>query len=146
MGGVVGAEQTRPCAARARRGSVTGEPVVLVVDDQEAIRRSVAELLRSAGYEAVEADNGEQALQVLQGRAVSAVVLDVRMPKADGFAVLDALEHPPPVILMSAFEMGSDDQVRVDPKIFVQLVKPFHPRRLLEAVAAAIGPGPAAEG
>ena len=54
--------------------------------------------------------------------------------------MLDALEHPPPVILMSAFEMGSDDQVRVDTKIFVQLVKPFHPRRLLEAVAAAIGP------
>jgi CheY-like chemotaxis protein len=116
------------------------DPVVLVVDDQEAIRRSVAELLRSAGYDAVEAENGEQALEVLQQRSVSAVVLDVRMPKTDGLGVLDALENPPPVILMSAFEMGSDDQDRVDSKIFVQLVKPFHPRRLLEAVAAAIGP------
>ena len=125
---------------------MTSEPVVLVVDDQEAIRRSVADLLRSAGYDAAEAENGEQALQVLQERTVSAVVLDVRMPKADGFAVLDALENPPPVILMSAFEMGSDDQVRVDPKIFVQLVKPFHPRRLLEAVAAAIGPATSATG
>jgi CheY-like chemotaxis protein len=119
---------------------VTVEATVLVVDDQEAIRRSVADLLRSAGYNAVEAENGEQALEVLRSHTVSAVVLDVRMPKADGFAVLDALEHPPPVILMSAFEMGTDDQVRVDTKIFVQLVKPFHPRRLLEAVAAAIGP------
>ena len=119
---------------------MTVEATVLVVDDQEAIRRSVADLLRSAGYNAVEAENGEQALEVLRSGIVSAVVLDVRMPKADGFAVLDALEHPPPVILMSAFEMGTDDQVRVDTKIFVQLVKPFHPRRLLEAVAAAIGP------
>ncbi|HUO47547.1 MAG TPA: response regulator [Acidimicrobiales bacterium] len=119
------------------------DPVVLVVDDQEAIRRSVAELLRSAGYEAVEAENGDQALQVLQLRNVAAVVLDVRMPKTDGLGVLDALENPPPVILMSAFEMGSDDQDRIDRKIFVQLVKPFHPRRLLEAVAAAIGPASA---
>jgi CheY-like chemotaxis protein len=119
---------------------VTVEATVLVVDDQEAIRRSVADLLRSAGYNALEAENGERALELLQAHDVSAVVLDVRMPKADGFAVLDALERPPPVILMSAFEMGSDDQVRVDTKIFVQLVKPFHPRRLLEAVAAAIGP------
>jgi CheY-like chemotaxis protein len=119
---------------------VTVEATVLVVDDQEAIRRSVADLLRSAGYNALEAENGERALELLRAHDVSAVVLDVRMPKADGFAVLDALEHPPPVILMSAFEMGSDDQVRVDTKIFVQLVKPFHPRRLLEAVAAAIGP------
>jgi CheY-like chemotaxis protein len=116
------------------------DPVVLVVDDQEAIRRSVAELLRSAGYDAVEAENGEQALEVLQSRDVAAVVLDVRMPKVGGLGVLDALENPPPVILMSAFEMGSDDQDRIDRKIFVQLVKPFHPRRLLEAVAAAIGP------
>lgn len=116
------------------------DPVVLVVDDQEAIRRSVAELLRSAGYDAVETENGEQALEVLQQRNVAAVVLDVRMPKVGGLSVLDALENPPPVILMSAFEMGSDEQDRVDRKIFVQLVKPFHPRRLLEAVAAAIGP------
>ncbi len=116
------------------------EPTVLVVDDQESIRHSVAELLRSAGYDAVEADDGESALAVLRGHDVSAVILDVRMPRADGFAVLDALEHPPPVILMSAFEMDTDDQERIDTKIFVQLVKLFHPRRLLEAVAAAIGP------
>jgi len=124
---------------------VTDEPVVLVVDDQEAIRRSVADLLCSAGYRAVEAENGEQALEILRGGEVRAMILDVRMPKADGFAVLDALENPPPIILMSAFEMGSDDQIRIDTKIFVQLVKPFHPRRLLEAVAAAIGPAASAE-
>lgn len=122
------------------------EPTVLVVDDQEAIRHSVAELLRSAGYNAVEADNGASALLVLQREAVAAVVLDVRMPKADGFTVLDALERPPPVILMSAYKVATDDEERIDPKIFVRLVKPFHPRRLLEAVAAAIGPAaPVAE-
>ena len=122
------------------------EKTVLVVDDQESIRRSVADLLRSAGYDAVEAANGVEALAVLETREVGAVVLDVRMPQADGFAVLDALEKPPPVILMSAFDVDSDDEVRIDPKIFVRLVKPFHPRRLLEAVAAAIGPSaPAVE-
>jgi len=119
---------------------VSVEPTVLVVDDHDAVRQSVAELLRSAGYDALEADNGESALRVLRDRDVSAVVLDVRMPRIDGFAVLDALEHPPPVILMSGYEMDTDEEERIDSKIFVQLVKPFHPLRLLDAVAAAIGP------
>ena len=77
---------------------------------------------------------------MLAEQDVGAVVLDMRMPGGGGLAVLDALENPPPVIIMSGYALDLDAQTRVDAKIFVQLVKPFHPRRLLEAVAAAIGP------
>ena len=112
---------------------------VLVVDDHEAIRTSVAELLRSAGYSVIEAENGAQALDVLAGSDVGAMVLDLRMPGVDGLKVLDTLENPPPVIITSAFALEFDERERVDSKIFVQLVKPFHPRRLIDAVASAIG-------
>lgn len=118
---------------------------VLVVDDHEAIRTSVAELLRTAGYSVAEAENGQTALDVLQAHKVGALVLDLRMPGVDGLKVLESLTDPPPVIITSAFSLELDEQQRVDAKIFVQLVKPFHPRRLIEAVASAIG-RPGAEG
>jgi DNA-binding response OmpR family regulator len=112
---------------------------VLVVDDHEAIRTSVAELLRTAGYSVIEAEDGEQALRAVSDNEVGAIVLDLRMPGVDGLKVLEALSDPPPVIITSAFTLDFDEHQRVDDKIFVQLVKPFHPRRLIEAVASAIG-------
>lgn len=112
---------------------------VLVVDDHEAIRESVADLLRSSGYSVIEASNGSQALEMLKENEVGAMVLDLRMPEVDGLKVLETLDNPPPVIVTSAFALDSDELQRVDTKIFVQLVKPFHPRRLIDAVASAIG-------
>ncbi|HUC35622.1 MAG TPA: response regulator [Acidimicrobiales bacterium] len=112
---------------------------VLVVDDNDAIRSSVAELVASAGYTVAEAADAQSALEVLRTTEVGALLLDLRMPGGGGLAVLEALDNPPPVILMSAFVLDNDQQERVDAKIFVQLVKPFHPRRLLDAVASAIG-------
>jgi len=111
----------------------------LGVDDNEAIRSSAAELLRSAGYTVAEASDAQSALEVLRSTNVGALVLDLRMPGGGGMAVLEALEDPPPVILMSAFVLDEEQQATVDAKIFVQLMKPFHPRRLLDAVASAIG-------
>ena len=118
---------------------MAGDVDVLVVDDHEAIRTTVAELLRTAGYSVAEAENGQTALDVLQAHKVGALVLDLRMPGVDGLKVLETLSDPPPVIITSAFSLELDEQQRVDAKIFVQLVKPFHPRRLIEAVASAIG-------
>ena len=112
---------------------------VLVVDDHEAIRTSVAELLRSAGYTVLEAENGGRALEMLGDNEVGCMVLDLRMPGVSGLKVLDSLTDPPPVIITSAFALDAEEKERVDSKIFLQLVKPFHPRRLIDAVASAIG-------
>jgi DNA-binding NtrC family response regulator len=113
---------------------------VLVVEDNEGIRESVVELLRSAGYDVVAAQDADSAMKLIDTTPVSVVLLDVRMPGRDGLTILEALERPPPVILMSAFALTDEEHERVDPKIFLFLVKPFHPRRLLDAVSAAIGP------
>jgi CheY-like chemotaxis protein len=113
---------------------------VLVVDDNEGIRDSVSELVGSAGYSVVQACDADSALEILRTVEVGAILLDIRMPGGGGLAVLDALEDPPPVILMSAFALDEEEHARVDPKIFMHLVKPFHPRRLLDALSSAIGP------
>jgi len=117
---------------------VTPGPV-LVVDDNVELRDSVCDLLESVGYGVLRAHDAPSALEVLRTTRVAAVVLDVRMPGGGGLAVLEALEDPPPVILMTAFALDAEQNDAVDPKIFFHLVKPFHPRRLLEALSSAIG-------
>jgi len=87
----------------------------------------------------MEAADGQSALDLLTTTTVGVVLLDLKMPGGGGLAVLEGIDDPPPVILMSAFVLDEEEQERVDAKIFVQLVKPFHPKRLLDAVRSAIG-------
>jgi CheY-like chemotaxis protein len=112
---------------------------VLVVDDEESVRTSVAAILRGDGYAVIEAEDGERALQLIGAHEVQVVVLDVRMPRLDGIGVLDALEEPPAVLLLSAHTLASEVRARVAPKVVSFLQKPVAPRRLLDEVAIAAG-------
>jgi CheY-like chemotaxis protein len=112
---------------------------VLVVDDEEPIRTSVAEILRSAGYSVLEAADGQDALDLLESGSVGVILLDIRMPRRSGIEVLEALDSPPNVILMSAFRFEGEDRRSVGHKVFSHLVKPVAPRRLLDEVEAAMG-------
>ena len=119
-------------------GTFMNPPLVLIADDDANLRLTAAEILRHEGYEVVEAANGEEALSQLNELPVSIVVLDVRMPKKDGLSVLDALESPPPVVLLiSAYEFESDDRARVKSKVFRYLRKPVPPLSLIDAVSEA---------
>jgi len=81
---------------------------VLVVEDDTAVRTSTAAILRDAGYGVDEAEDGFVALERLKEAPVGAVVLDVRMEGLDGFGVLDKLEDPPPVVLVTVHEYDAD--------------------------------------
>ena len=109
---------------------------VLVVDDEEAVRSSAAEILRGEGYEVIEAPDGEVALDLLGRHPVSVMVLDIRMPRRDGVSVLEALADPPPVVLMSAYCLDPDTEARLGTKVGAFLKKPFAPLRLIEEVEA----------
>ncbi len=79
-------------------------PTILVVDDEIAIRETLAKLLEYERFRVATAANGPQALQILQDMSVAAVLLDIKMPDMDGFEVLDRVqhEHPQvPVIIIS---------------------------------------------
>ncbi|HET9766968.1 MAG TPA: response regulator [Thermoanaerobaculia bacterium] len=79
---------------------------VLIVDDEEPARRLLAELLDGEDEVAVvgECRNGFEAVQAIQTLAPELVLLDVQMPKLDGFEVLELLESPPMVVFVTAYD------------------------------------------
>ena len=107
---------------------------ILVADDEPDIRSVLALYLENAGYEVLEAADGGEALEMLQGQHVDLCLLDIRMPVLDGYHVLKRIRETSdvPVIVISAkgqdpekilgLNLGADDY----------MVKPFNP---LEAVA-----------
>jgi two-component system OmpR family response regulator len=115
--------------------------VILVVDDERGVNDLVCDAVRLAGHEAVAAFDGAEALRMLREHDVDLVILDVNMPRIDGFQVLTAIrnaEDSRPVILLTArqarddvrmgFELGADDFVR----------KPFGIEELTLRVSAVL--------
>jgi DNA-binding response OmpR family regulator len=119
---------------------------VLVVDDDEALRTTEAQLLRRAGYSVATAEDGDVALRILGERAVGVVLLDLRMPRRDGFSVLEALSAPQLVVLVSAHSLDEATWARVDAKVVTYLEKPVPPHRLLNTVATTMGRPPGGAG
>lgn len=111
---------------------------VLVVDDDNALRESAASILRRCGYSTTEAEDGEAAAASLAEHPVDVMVLDLRMPKMSGDELLEELEHPPVVVLVSAYAPDEDMLERVGDKIFKVLRKPVNPARLMEVVEEAL--------
>ena len=112
---------------------------ILVVDDEKNIRSVVKEYLENAGYTVEEAKDGEDAYHLLQGNKYNLIVLDIMMPKMDGFTLLKKLnDKDVPVIMLSArgdeydklegFDLGVDDYI----------TKPFSPRELVARCKAIL--------
>jgi two-component system, NtrC family, response regulator AtoC len=113
---------------------------VLLCDDEEALCRSLARLLRSS-YHVVTAD-GPGGLAQLERETFDAVITDLRMPGADGFAILDAVRTRSPrtpVIVMSGSAQIPDAvrAMRAGARDF--LVKPVEVESLEEALNGAMG-------
>lgn len=115
--------------------------LILVVDDEVKVRSVICQYLKNAGFQTIEATNGVSALEVVNKYDVDLVVLDIILPKLDGFDVckeIKKINNSIPVILLSAktsendklsgFEFGCDDYV----------VKPFSPKELVARVNAIL--------
>jgi DNA-binding NtrC family response regulator len=114
---------------------------VLLCDDEEALCRAMARLLRSVSYEVVTSD-GPGGIERLQHEEFDAIVTDLRMPGVDGFGILDAvrLKSPTtPVIVMSGSAEVTDAvrAMRAGARDF--LVKPVELKSLEEVLASALG-------
>ena len=96
---------------------------VLVIDDEEPIRRALCDELAAAGYDTLEAGDGEQGIAVFEESTPDLVLTDLAMPRADGFVVLRAIRrrHRTPILVLSvrggesdkirALDLGADDYV-----------------------------------
>ena len=110
---------------------------VLVVDDDENIRRSSAAILRTAGYTTLEAADGEDAYDFLTNMRFQALVLDLKMPRCDGVTLLARLKEPPPVVILSGDPLAEDEADNLT-CLITQLRKPVSPYSLLDAVNVAV--------
>ncbi len=110
---------------------------VLVVDDEVEVRRSFAEILRTAGYVLAEVEDGFAALESLHSATVRMMVLDMNMPVLDGLKLLNQLDDPPPVVLVTAEEYDTMAMTSRS-NVLSWLQKPALPAELLSAVEPAI--------
>jgi two-component system KDP operon response regulator KdpE len=119
---------------------VSQRPAVLVCDDETQILRALRVILRDAGYEALPASTGEEALDVAAVRHPEAAIIDLVLPDIDGVEVCRRLREwsELPIIVLSAvgdedakvraLAVGADDYV----------TKPFGPRELIARLAAVL--------
>ena len=111
---------------------------ILIVDDEQGIREVIKEYCLLENYEVIEAENGLEAIEKIKTNDIDIIVLDIMMPKLDGYSALQKIKEIKniPVILLSArkeefdklmgFELGSDDY----------LTKPFSPKELIARIKA----------
>ena len=116
---------------------------VLIVDDEEMIRAVLKEYVEFEGGEAMEAADGMEAVKMCRDNDFDVVLMDVMMPKLDGFSATKEIRKTKqtPIIILSArveeydklhgFEMGADDYV----------TKPFSPKELMARAAAIMRRG-----
>ena len=122
--------------------SAESEPraTVLVVDDEPAVRRVLLMRLQMAGYRVISAEDGEAALELFQREQPDLVVLDVMMPKLDGFAVCRRLraESCVPIIFLSALDAIAERVAGLDLGADDYLSKPFSPKELEARIATIL--------
>lgn len=129
------------CRTSAPIGATESEsssrPVILVVDDEAAVREVVSEVLRQAGFRALAAESGPEALRVLERTSqVDLLFTDIRMPGMDGFELAEAAQKLRPGLNV-LFTTGYTGQW---PASGVPILrKPYRVRSLVAAVQAAIG-------
>jgi CheY-like chemotaxis protein len=110
---------------------------ILVVDDDASIRRLIRLILTDAGYEVVEAGDGEQALEILEQESPVLLLLDLNMPVMDGRELLKRLNaHRPRTIIITA---GPSERARRELGAEASLQKPFGPEDLVDKVYELAG-------
>jgi DNA-binding response OmpR family regulator len=123
---------------------VKPRPFVLVAEDDEDILELVAVLLEEQGYEIARAADGQEALGLIAARPPDLAVLDVRMPKVDGFEVSRRIRasgdtRDVPVILLTALAREDDVAVGFDAGATDYVTKPFSPDELVTRIETILG-------
>jgi two-component system chemotaxis response regulator CheY len=117
---------------------------ILAVDDSPSIRNMVAFTLKSAGYDVVEAVDGQDGLDKAKTKKVSLILTDQNMPRMDGLTLVKNLRAMPdyksaPILILTT---ESSDDMKAKGRAAGAtgwLVKPFDPPKLLEVVKKVIG-------
>ncbi len=113
---------------------------ILLVDDEESLRITLAANLEMEGFEVIEACSGEQALELSQSQTFDLVLTDIRMPGISGVELFNRLhERNPlvPIVLMTAFAMEDLIQGAMKKGVFTLLSKPFDVALMVQTLIQA---------
>lgn len=118
-------------------------PVILAVDDSPSMRKMVSFTLTGAGYEVVEAVDGQDAFEKAQAQSFDLVLTDQNMPRLDGLGLTRKLrDHPQfkttPILMLTTESSDLMKQAGREAGATGWLVKPFDPARLLEVIKKVI--------
>ena len=117
---------------------------VLTVDDSRTMRDMVSFTLKGAGYDVVEAADGQQALGVIGANKVDLVITDLNMPVMDGLTLIRRLRAPPahrtlPILMLTT---EADEKKKSEGRAVGAtgwIVKPFNPEKLISVVQKVCG-------
>ena len=112
---------------------------ILVVEDQEDNRRILHDLLTSAGYEIIQAENGEEALAAAARERPDLILMDIQLPVLDGYEATRSIKADPalraiPVIVVTSYALSGDETKARAAGCDAYVTKPFSPRALLAKI------------
>ena len=118
---------------------------ILIVDDSLSMRQVVSMVLKGAGYDVVEAVDGQDALAQLNGRRVHLILCDLNMPNLDGLSFARAAKQLPaykfvPIVMLTTEGAAAKKEEGRASGLKAWMTKPFTPDRLLETVAKLVMP------
>ena len=117
---------------------------IMTVDDSASVRQMVSFTLQGAGYDVIEAEDGKDALEKIDGTGVHMVLTDLNMPNVDGVELTKALRAKTPykfitIVLLTTESQASKKQEGKDAGATGWIVKPFKPEQLLAVVKKVLG-------
>ena len=118
---------------------------ILVVDDEQRMRTLIKDFLEQKGYRILQAKDGEEALEIfdIEKDSVSLIILDVMMPKLDGWSVLRQIRQTSeiPIIMLTARGEEQDELFGFELGVDEYISKPFSPKILVARVEAILKRG-----
>ena len=114
---------------------------ILVVDDEQRMRKLVKDFLNKQGFVVLEAEDGEQAVDVFfANKDIALIILDVMMPKMDGWEVCREIRQysQVPIIMLTAKSDEKDELLGFDLGVDEYISKPFSPKILVARVEAIL--------
>lgn len=116
---------------------------ILVVDDEPFILRSLSFVLRREGFDVDEAKNGDEALDAIRATRPHLVLLDVMMPKKNGYEVLSEVKSDPDlrstyIIMLTAKGQEADRIKGMELGVDEYMTKPFSPMKIVERAKAVL--------
>jgi len=117
---------------------------ILIVEDEPQTVKLIKFILEKDEYSTISAKDGEEGLRMVKKRKPDLIILDLMLPKLDGYRLCETLKTDPdtkqiPVLVLTALDTGPDFEKALEKKADWYITKPFDPQHLLKRVAYLIG-------